>query len=68
LTGEIRFFGLENCPFGYEEVNSTRGYMIVSRPAGGKSMQYFGKPLKSGEASRVAPHTHKTTVTDPGHR
>jgi regulator of replication initiation timing len=69
LAGEIRFFGLENCPFGWEEVNSTRGYMIVSRPAGAKSMQYFGKPLKSGETSRAgAPHTHKTTVTDPGHR
>jgi regulator of replication initiation timing len=69
LAGEIRFFGLDNCPFGWEEVNRTRGYMIVSRPLGAKSMQYFGTPLKSGETSRAgAPHTHTTTVTDPGHR
>jgi regulator of replication initiation timing len=69
LAGEIRFFGLDNCPFGWEEANRTRGYMIVSRPLGAKSMQYFGKPLKSGESSRAgAPHTHTTTVTDPGHR
>ena len=65
--GELRIFGIDSCPPGYEEVNTTRGFMLVSRPEGGKALQTLNTALKAGEKYRVGPHSHTATVHDPGH-
>jgi hypothetical protein len=36
--GEIRLFGLDNCPPTYEEVNVTKGALLMSKPTGGHAL------------------------------
>jgi hypothetical protein len=67
LIGEIRMFGLEPCPGGWEEAKNAQGRIPVFRPTGGSALQYFGKPLKVNETYRLAPHDHPVTLKDPGH-
>jgi hypothetical protein len=67
LIGEIRMFGLDSCPGGWEEATNMQGRIPVFRPTGGLPLQVFGNPLKVNETNRVGPHAHPATVKDPGH-
>jgi hypothetical protein len=67
LIGEIRMFGLDSCPVGWTETKNMQGRIPVFRPTGGLPLQVLGNPLKVNETNHVGPHTHPTTVNDPGH-
>ena len=67
FIGEIRMFGLDSCPVGWTETKNMQGRIPVFRPTGGLPLQILGNPLKVNETNRVGPHTHPTTVNDPGH-
>ena len=36
--GEIRVFGIDSCPSGYEQVNATKGAVLMSKPDGGHAL------------------------------
>ena len=67
LVGEIRMFGLNACPPGWQEVTNAQGRIPVFRPTGTQALQMFGTPLKPNETLSVPPHSHTATVNDPGH-
>jgi hypothetical protein len=37
--GEIRLFGVDACPTGYEQVNATKGSLLMSKPTGGHALE-----------------------------
>lgn len=37
--GEIRLFGVDACPTGYEQVNQTEGPLLMSKPKGGHALE-----------------------------
>ena len=67
VLGELRMFGLRECPTGWQEVTNTQGRIPVFRPTGAEALKMFGTPLKPNETNRVGPHTHTASVNDPGH-
>ena len=36
--GEIRVFGIDSCPSGYEQLNATKGAVLMSKPDGGHAL------------------------------
>jgi hypothetical protein len=66
-ASELKMFFAATCPPGWIESNVTKGYALVGRPAGSTSGTKLNDPMGAGEKSRVGPHTHVATVTDPGH-
>ena len=66
-NGEMKVFNTSACPDGWQEVDATKGYVLVSRPKDAKTGDHKNKPLSKDEISRIGPHSHFVSVTTKPH-